>query len=274
MKVLLKSIISLFITVVILGLLEFGAYWKYKDDIYQGDTAYFWKLKPNLDILVPNQNHPFQLKTNSDGYRNAELGNTLEKWLFLGCSTTMGWGVQQSEVYTSIIQEELTNIEVVNGGQPGWSTHQIVMNLEEFQSWQPTRVFIAAGVRDSQRSFKLDSSSKPRNWLESRYLVRWLLENRAEVDSESPESFRVTPTEFKSNLQKIQEAFPSVPVEVILFPKIDTPTEHIEVLKDQIVYTTTMPSTNFFKDDSIHLNPLGHKEFARWFILQFQPSPD
>ena len=272
MKVLLKTTISLLITVVILGLLEFGASWKYKDDIYQGDTAFFWKLKPNLDIQVSSPNHPFHLKTNSDGYRNTELGDKLEKWLFLGCSTTMGWGVEESEVYTSIIQEEFSNIEVINGGQPGWSTHQIVMNLEEFQSWQPTRVFVAAGVRDSQRSFKLDSTSKPRTWVESRSLVRWLLENRGEVDSESPEGFRVSPTEFKANLQKIQEAFPSV--EVILFPKLETPNEHINVLKDQVVYTTIMHSTFFFEDDSIHLNPMGHKEFASWFIQQFQPNPE
>ena len=59
----------------------------------------------------------------------------------LGCSTTFGWGVADSETYPERLQFYLvdagyTMVEVVNGGQPGYTLQGIVVgfNLKGLQA--------------------------------------------------------------------------------------------------------------------------------------------
>ena len=52
MKILQKLLLSLLLSISILALIELFAWSQIADDIYTGDPAYFWKLKPNLNRQI------------------------------------------------------------------------------------------------------------------------------------------------------------------------------------------------------------------------------
>ena len=56
-----------------------------EEDIYVGDPAYFWKLKPNLNRRIDNGSHSFTFQTNSAGFRDDEWqdgGTMVVSWVF------------------------------------------------------------------------------------------------------------------------------------------------------------------------------------------------
>ena len=97
MKILQKLLLSLLISISLFGLIELFAWSQIADDIYSGDPSYFWKLKPNLNRKLKNGSHPFHLQTNQVGFRDTSWDES-ERWLFLGCSTTLGWGLSNPMV--------------------------------------------------------------------------------------------------------------------------------------------------------------------------------
>src|SRR6056300_1710410 len=95
----------------------------------------FWVVDPDLQSYeMPHneENTSFSVSTNSDGLRTAIEVTDPKKTLrimTLGCSTTFGWGVADSETYPARLQHYLTeagygNVEVVNAGQPGYTSFQ------------------------------------------------------------------------------------------------------------------------------------------------------
>ena len=95
----------------------------------------FWVVDPDLKVYaMPHneENTSFAVSTNSDGLRTSIEVTDSKKTLrvmTLGCSTTFGWGVADSETYPARLQHYLTeagygNVEVVNAGQPGYTSFQ------------------------------------------------------------------------------------------------------------------------------------------------------
>src|SRR5438128_2765660 len=99
-------------------------------EIYEPDPALYWKLKPNQDCYTKVDHKPVHV--NSHGTRGPEFqarkpDNTI-RILSLGDSRTFGWGLAESETYSSRLQQMLqTNstlnnqIEVINAGVNAWS---------------------------------------------------------------------------------------------------------------------------------------------------------
>ena len=77
--------------------------------------------------------------------------------LAMGCSTTFGWGVEDDESWPARLEHYLhaaghTNIEVINGGQPGYSTYQGMRFWEEFGSqYDPDLVVLGFVIQDSRK---------------------------------------------------------------------------------------------------------------------------
>ena len=82
----------------------------------------------------------------------------------LGCSTTFGWGVADAESYPGVLQSLISDggyehIEVINGGQPGYTSFQGMWLWEEvLKHYQPDLVLIGYVVQDARDAAYTDQS--------------------------------------------------------------------------------------------------------------------
>lgn len=87
-------------------------------------------LKPNLSIWVDFYGvRPYKVRTNSDSLRDEQISTNkpenTTRILLLGDSFTFGWGVNRSDTYAELLEEQLNknfaeNIEVINTGVPSY----------------------------------------------------------------------------------------------------------------------------------------------------------
>ena len=243
-------------------------------DIYQGDIGYFWKLRANLDYLVDKPEYKFQLHTNSLGYRDTEIDEQSPKWLFLGCSTTLGWGVEEEETFVELLEAEMS-IQAINAGQPGWSTQQALLNIEEFKNIEADVVVIGFGVRDAQWSNREDKDSAPRSWMTQRNIFRWLGSRKSSSTVPQTEQVhRVSVVDFQQNLAQLIAAFPSAKVLVYAFPQVQMAEEYLEAIRSVGgVVVTGFSQEDFFAGDPIHITPQGHTKLRTWFTEYLQNHP-
>ena len=115
--------------------------------LYEGDTATLWTLRRNLDRSVSNDLHSFHIETDANGFRISNQAIQKEtkgndSWLVLGCSTTFGWGVEAREAWPAQLSE-LIGIPIINGGVPGWSTHQAKQKVSDWNSFHPSVVLVS-----------------------------------------------------------------------------------------------------------------------------------
>ena len=103
-------------------------------EIYEPDPVVYWKLKPNQDCYTKIDRKPVHI--NSHGTRGIEFQtvkppNTI-RLLCLGDSRTFGWGLNQSETYSGVLEHLLQQhggnvkkIETINAGVNAWSYAQM-----------------------------------------------------------------------------------------------------------------------------------------------------
>ena len=236
-----------------------------QEDIYRGDTATVWYLKPKLNRLIEKAGHSFQLKTNDVGFRG-DNAKDQGGWLFLGCSTTLGWGVENGEDFVSIIGDTLS-VSVHNGGQPGWSTHQAVLGVGELPAWPFEKVFVGYGVRDAQLAAKEDRQRQPTPLVFSLRSVQVLQRLRPPSAPKKMTTARVSPAAFRDNLQAIQQHFSDSEVILYAFPQVQPKADYDKVISDLGgVVWPQMGREMFFPDDEIHLNKSGHRQLSSWFV--------
>ena len=271
MKVLRKLLLTLIVTIVFFAIIE-GAAWIYlstKPDIYQGDLGYLWSLKPNIEHRIEQEEYAFTLKTNSLGFRDKELSeeSDSERWLFMGCSTSLGWGVEQEEGFIDTIDKQVAQAELINGGQPGWTTQQGLMEIERFKELKPTHVFIGFGVRDSQFSYREDREARPSPWILSLNIMKTLAK-MAPKKEQKGDKRRVSPEHFERNLKLLEKSFSGAKVHFYSFPQLNRETEYEEIITDLGgKVPTDFYSSDFFEKDTIHLNQRGHQKLAEWFVF-------
>lgn len=275
MKTIIKVVFSLLLMLGMFLTLEVVGWYQLRTDIYQGDQGYFWKLKPRIavDIDYPTS---FRLETNSDGFRMPERSGKHPMILLLGCSTTLGWGVDVEDTFVHALGEAFPNAEIVNGGQPGWSTHQIIQNLSEFQQWQPDIVLVGVGVRDAQVANRIDAEARPTPWLLRRYAVRWLQSMQRSgtgtVTTPSGSTVRVPPEQFTKNLGIIKQSFTGAEVYFYMFPQQEISIAHAKIVDSQNhLIAPRLSEDAYFENDPIHLNISGHQQFSNWLIPQVEP---
>lgn len=120
---------------VVLRLLGYGNL-----EIYQPDPALYWRLKPNQNCYTKIDRKPVHI--NSQGTRGPEFSpdkppGTL-RILSLGDSRTFGWGLSESETYTTRLQQLLQQqaagsraIETINAGVNAWGYPQLLVYLRD-----------------------------------------------------------------------------------------------------------------------------------------------
>lgn len=105
-----------------------------------------WAVEPDLvdqPFFHRELGSDFPVSTNSHGLRADELrpreGEAPLRILTLGDSTTFGWGVANHESYAATLEERIRaahpgrDVQVINGGQPGYTCHQGLYLLERTQ---------------------------------------------------------------------------------------------------------------------------------------------
>ena len=274
MNTLQKTLLSVVVVFAFFFGLEVVCWVLLPADIYQGDIGYFWKLRPHLEYQVNKLEYQFQLHTNSLGYRDTEIDAQSPTWLFLGCSTTLGWGVEEEETFVELLETKMS-IQAINAGQPGWSSKQALLNLDEFKDIKADVVVIGFGVRDAQWSNREDKDSSPRSWMAQRNILRWLASRKPpSIVSQTEQVHRVSVVDFQQNLEQLIAAFPSAKVLVYAFPQVQMEEEYLEVIRSVGgVVVTGFSQEDFFAADPIHLTPQGHEKLRTWFTEYLQNHP-
>jgi hypothetical protein len=99
--------------------------------IFELDSTLGWVHKPNSTgkHYVP---YGFKAKYHIDaeGNRVTKGDYSLPKILFLGCSYTFGHGVQDDEVYVSLLAEKFPQYKVINGAAMAYGPTQALLKTE------------------------------------------------------------------------------------------------------------------------------------------------
>ena len=116
---------------------------------YQYDETLGWKNKPNAEGILKMPDSTTHIKINSKGLRDRSYGykkpEGVMRIVVLGDSFTWGYGVEDKERYTEILEEGLLeNIQVINMGVTGYGTDQEFHTLKnEGVKYNPDLVIIA-----------------------------------------------------------------------------------------------------------------------------------
>jgi len=133
--ILKKIAFALLPAIVVFSMAEIGlrfSGWPQVTEAFEHNEP-FWIVDPDLkQSSMPHneENTSFVVSTNSDGLRSGHdimKKANVQRVLTLGCSTTFGWGVGDTETYPSKLeyylhQKGFKQVEVVNGGQPGYTS--------------------------------------------------------------------------------------------------------------------------------------------------------
>lgn len=244
--------------------------------LFAGDPAFHWTLAPNLDreVSFPEEGTRFQVRTSPDGYRDDPLPQGGLWIAAMGCSTTFGWGVAEHEAWPALLEQAL-GIPVLNGGVPGYSTHQALRSMGPVLAAEPALIIYSYLVRDAQLAPKPDSAARPTPWLASTHLVRLVqgLARPAPDPARGPAVApsgggpRVAPTDYAANLRLLVERARTLGSEVLVvpFPMVDSPLDHVLALEqvDAPQVAVRLPDSVFFPSDPLHLTPSGHRLLAQ-----------
>jgi hypothetical protein len=238
--------------------------------LYEGDLRTVWWLRPGLDTRqpFPLEDTDFHIETNDLGLRGPLPPEAGDWTLALGCSTTFGWGVPEQAAWPAVASR-LIGEPVVNGGVPGWSTHQALLGAQRYLDLKPTRVILGYIVRDAQSAFYPDDESTPTPALLRTHIAGALLSLlQPDPTAAAPAlpSVRVPPDRYRDNLSALIEHAEAAGAEVRLlaFPQREPAEPWRSVLGalGHPLDAPALPDDAFFEHDPIHLTVEGHRLLA------------
>lgn len=240
--------------------------------LYAGDLKSVWWLRPDLDTTqrLVEEDLTFSIQTNGLGLRGP-LPPAEGPWtLALGCSTTFGWGVEAEEAWPAVLSA-LTGQAVVNGGTPGWSTHQAVLGAQRWLDHGPDRVVLGYLVRDAQRAMISDADAAPTPWLLRTHIGQLLVARLKPATTSLPRApaslptVRVSLEAYRANLSRLVEMSGDAEVIVLAFPhqeaRLDPWADALSELSLPLL-APQLGTESFFASDPIHLNSAGHRRLA------------
>jgi hypothetical protein len=126
-----------------------------------GETPFCDGEAARFESLNQRFPHSFQVSSDANGLRapahSVEKDLGVFRILLLGCSTTFGWGVADDESLPAQLEAQLrrsgyAKVEVINGGQPGYSSFQGRRFFEEVAAaYAPDLVMIGYVIQDSRK---------------------------------------------------------------------------------------------------------------------------
>lgn len=240
--------------------------------LYEGDPAWLWTVRPDLDRTLPGPDGPFRVRTNALGLRGRAPPTDGPWTLVLGCSTSFGWGVEDDEAWPARLEAAL-GTPVVNGGVPGWSTTQAVRGAGAWLDAGPSRVILAYGVRDAWPAPRADASARRTHPLLLSHLGRALRGLTREgtgaavapaVRPEDTGTSRVPPAAFAGNTRALVARAGDADTLLLWFPQAE-PRDAWRAALEEVapVLAPELPGDAFFAADPVHLTPAGHASLAR-----------
>ena len=202
----------------------------------------FWVSDPDLvDKATPHTElqTTFPVSTDTNGLRpphhGVEKSDGVFRIMTLGCSTTFGWGVQDAESYPARLEARLRDmgydqVEVINGGQPGYTTFQGLMLWEQVLSeYAPDLVLLGYVVQDARKVAYSDLSQAilqaNSDFLKQNVLYNWKLylalkvarNNLALSAKETGSVYRVGESEYLENLRTFRQKIESIDAQPVHF---------------------------------------------------------
>ena len=185
----------------------------------------------------------FRVSTDANGLRAPlhaeEKPADTFRILTLGCSTTFGWGVDDNQTYPWQLESTLqqgrtpgqTKIEVINGGQPGYSSFQGLWLWERtLKRYQPDLVVFGYIVQDSRKVAYSDLSQAvlqqnadflKQNILYNMKTYLFLLNlyrgRQIEVKETKQENYRIPLDQYTENIRAFKKLSEGVGAEMMLF---------------------------------------------------------
>lgn len=177
-----KSTITIaFFTALTIGLVEFYLQWqknsatsseRMDEGLLLHDKLLGWKLRPHWNGNHLHKDFNVRYSINSEGFRSATKPLTTSNTVAVfGDSFTFGIGVNQTETFVSLLNQEVerTNnpIQFVNYGVPGYSTDQEYLLLQERSGLSSIGnvlvvVYLGNDLIDNQYPFPIQAEySKP-----------------------------------------------------------------------------------------------------------------
>jgi hypothetical protein len=98
---------------------------------YKADLIGGWTMLPKMDhetLSNRQDGHEFIVSTNDDGLRTSlspQKRAGVPRVALMGDSTTFGWGADEGGTIADGVKAEWPEAEILNAGQPGYSTTQI-----------------------------------------------------------------------------------------------------------------------------------------------------
>jgi len=124
------------------------------DSLLVRDELLGFKLMPNARQNAVCSDFEVAYETNDLGLRDAQLRESTEfRILFLGDSETFGWGVPFGDRFTERIENNITGVQTINAGIPGYGIHQMKSWLEHHGlALRPDLVVLSIIYQDLNRA--------------------------------------------------------------------------------------------------------------------------
>ncbi len=240
-----KAVMGLFVAALLLGAVEVGlrlAGWPAADPARKfTHNEVYWSTPADLHLEPfdhKERSGTFAVSTDANGVR-APLHTAAKpagtyRVMTLGCSTTFGWGVDDTESYPArleaILAEEGHPVEVINGGQPGHSSFQGLWFWDKvLHLYQPDLVVFGYIVQDARTVAYSDRSQAvlqgnadflKRNLLyrlKLYVLLRDLIAHEQIVAKETGDVQRVPPAEYVENIRAFKDRTDAAGARLMLF---------------------------------------------------------
>ena len=165
-----RTLYGLIVAGCVVGLVEIGLRLNGVGAAYQMGMIAQWKTNPNLvdrRTIGSREPHNFVLNTNADGLRSTAIRQrTADAYrvVLMGDSNVFGWGIEDDETLAAMTQASLRakhpTIEIINGGQPGYSTAQMSWLFSEvIRAYEPDLTILFLSMHDHNRVLVSDAES-------------------------------------------------------------------------------------------------------------------
>jgi len=291
-----------------LGLRSAG--WPQVTEAFEHNTP-FWVTDPGLQRKpFPHKEEKtlFRVSSNEDGLRSGpaerKKQDGIHRIMTLGCSTTFGWGVSDDETYPAQLGQMVADnhgesIDVVNGGQPGYTSFQGLWLWEStLKAYEPDVVLLGYVVQDARKAAYSDKSQAvlqgDHRFLKTNVLynsrvylaLRSLLGGVQVKAKERPQNgkggiYRVPPQDYVDNLRAFVDQIQDMGAVPVLFgfplERGGYTEEHRKILKaaasqlgiphldlQSKMETASRQAELYFKMDRGHANAAGNAQIAEW----------
>jgi lysophospholipase L1-like esterase len=137
-------------------------------DFFQYDEMLGWADKPNIEGVHVQKEWSTQIRINSKGLRDQEYEykkpDGIKRVVVLGDSFTWGYGVEEYERFTEVLEDTLLeNWQVINLGNPAYGNDQELLIFEnEGVKYNPDLVVVAFYMNDIMDNLAIGDHDMPR----------------------------------------------------------------------------------------------------------------